>query len=108
MGHTISLDSHHRGTDRPCALDPRIEKVMLSIHTMADEMEREKARQRMVDTMTRKAKAGPSPGGKCFGYDNVEVFDDGLDAHGRRQRSHFEQRINEAAAGLVLGMLRLN
>ena len=59
--------------DRERTLDSPIEKVMLSIQTMADEMEREKARQRMVDTMTRKAQAGHVTGGKCFGYDNVAV-----------------------------------
>jgi site-specific DNA recombinase len=93
--------------DRERTLDSPIEKVMLSIQTMADEMEREKSRQRMVDTMTRKAKAGHVTGGKCFGYENVEVYGDGLDAHGRRQRSHVEQRINEGEAAVIRRIFEL-
>src|SRR5918995_1789815 len=59
--------------DRERKLDSPIEKAMLALQTMADEMEREKARQRMVDTMVRKARSGHVTGGKCFGYDNVEL-----------------------------------
>jgi site-specific DNA recombinase len=81
--------------DRERTLDSAIEKVMLSIQTMADEMEREKARQRMVDTMTRKARLGHVPGGACFGYDNVRV--DG----------HVEYRINERQATIVRRIFEL-
>jgi hypothetical protein len=88
--------------DRERTLDSPIEKVMLSIQTMADEMEREKARQRMVDTMTRKARAGHVTGGKCFGYENVVVTDqDG-------QRSHVERRVNEAEAAVVRRIFELS
>src|SRR5688500_20284870 len=59
--------------NRERTLDSPVEKVMLSIQTMADEMEREKARQRMVDAMTRKAKAGHVTGGKCDEYGNRDV-----------------------------------
>ena len=45
--------------DRERTLDSPIEKVMLSLQTMADEMEREKARQRATTRMGRKARAGP-------------------------------------------------
>lgn len=44
--------------DREPTLNGPIEKAMLSLETMADEMEREKARQRVYDTMIRKARAG--------------------------------------------------
>ena len=47
---------------------------MLSLTAFADEMEREKARQRTYDAMRRKARAGHVTGGRVYGYDNVEVL----------------------------------
>jgi DNA invertase Pin-like site-specific DNA recombinase len=47
--------------DRERTLDSPTDKVLLSLTTFADELEREKARQRTYDTMQRKARAGPSP-----------------------------------------------
>ena len=40
---------------------------MLSLTAFADELEREKARQRTYDAMLRKAKAGHETGGRVFG-----------------------------------------
>jgi len=48
-------------------LESPIEKVMLSLPTFADELEREKARQRTYDAMQRKARAGHVTGGVTFG-----------------------------------------
>jgi site-specific DNA recombinase len=87
--------------DRERTLDSPIEKAMLALQTMADEMEREKARQRMVDTMSRKAKAGHVTGGRCFGYENVTVT--GPDG----SRSHVVQRINESEADVVRKIFEL-
>jgi site-specific DNA recombinase len=87
--------------DRERTLDSPIEKAMLSLQTMADEMEREKARLRVSDAMSRKARAGYCCGGTCFGYDNVPV----VSADGRR--SHVERRINEAQAAIVRRMFDL-
>jgi site-specific DNA recombinase len=81
--------------DRERTLNSPIEKVMLSLQTMGDEMEREKARQRTYDAMARKARAGHVTGGTVFGYDNVPIFD----AAGKR--SHVERRINEPQADVV-------
>ena len=87
--------------DRERTLDSPIDKAMLALQTMADEMEREKARQRMVDTMSRKARSGHHTGGRCFGYDNVTVtLPDG-------STSHVEQRINEAEAAVVRRIFEL-
>src|SRR5688572_15910605 len=44
--------------DRERTLDSPTDKVMLSLQTFADELEREKARQRTYDAFVRKAKAG--------------------------------------------------
>jgi hypothetical protein len=74
----------------------------LSLTAFADELEREKARQRVTDSMVRHAKAGHVTGGRCFGYDNVEV----LDANGAR--SHVERRINESEASIVRRIFELS
>ena len=44
--------------DRERTLDSPTDKIMLSLTAFADELEREKARQRTYDAMLRKAKAG--------------------------------------------------
>ena len=66
--------------DRERTLDSPTDKIMLSLTASADELEREKARQRAYDAMLRKARAGHVTGGRVFGYDNVDVHD----AQGRR------------------------
>ncbi len=75
--------------DRERTLDSPTDKVMLSLTAFADELEREKARQRTYDAMRRKAKAGHVTGGRCFGYTNVRV------------NSHVEREINEVEAAVV-------
>jgi site-specific DNA recombinase len=87
--------------ERERKLDSPIEKAMLALQTMADEMEREKARQRMVDTMLRKARSGHHTGGRCFGYTNVTI----TDADGTK--SHVEQRINEPEAAVIRRIFEL-
>ena len=67
----------------------------LSLTAYADELEREKARQRTYDAMLRKARAGHVTGGRCFGYDNV------------RANGHVERRINETEAAVVRGIFEL-
>jgi DNA invertase Pin-like site-specific DNA recombinase len=81
--------------DRERTLDSPSDKIMLSLTAFADELEREKARQRTYDAMQRKARAGHVTGGRVFGYDNVEIL--GPDG----QRSHVERRINEKEAAVV-------
>src|SRR5262249_13172661 len=54
-------------------LDSPTDKIMLSLTTFADELEREKARQRTYDAMLRKARAGHVTGGRVFGYDNLRT-----------------------------------
>jgi site-specific DNA recombinase len=87
--------------DRERTLDSPTDKIMLSLTAFADELEREKARQRTYDAMLRKARAGHVTGGRTFGYDNSDV----LDASGRR--SHVERRINETEAAVVRRIFRL-
>ena len=44
--------------DRERTLDSPTDKVLLSLTAFADELEREKARQRVTDSMSRHARAG--------------------------------------------------
>ena len=81
--------------DRERTLDSPTDKIMLSLTAYADELERERARQRVSDAMVRNARRGYVTGGRCFGYDNVEV----TCADGRR--SHVERRINTREAEIV-------
>jgi site-specific DNA recombinase len=81
--------------DRERTLESSTDKILMSLTAFADELEREKARQRVTDTMVRKARAGHVTGGRVFGYDNVEI----LGPTG--QRSHVERRINEAESAIV-------
>ena len=74
---------------------------MLLLATYADELEREKAQQRVTDAMQRKARAGHVTGGSVLGYDNVEIHG----ADGRR--AHVERRINEAEAAIVRRIFEL-
>ena len=87
--------------DRERTLDSPTDKIMLSLTTFADELEREKARQRTYDAMLRKARAGHVTGGRVFGYDNVDV----CDAAGGR--AYVTRRINEAEAGVVRRIFEL-
>ena len=71
------------------------DKLLLSVAAFADELERDKARQRTYDALSRKARAGHVVGGRVFGYRNVDVCaSDGT-------RSHVEHRIIEAEASIV-------
>ena len=63
---------------------------MLSLTAFADELEREKARQRTYDAMRQKAAAGHVTGGRVFGYDNV-----------RRDTGGVVRVINETEAAVV-------
>ena len=67
--------------DRERTLDSPTDKIMLSLTTFFDELEREQARQRTYDAMFRKAKAGHVTGGWTLGYRNVEIV--GRTASGR-------------------------
>lgn len=87
--------------DRERTLDTPTDKIMLSLTTFADELEREKARQRTYDAMARKAKAGHVTGGRVFGYDNVDVLTDRIDSSGRPIRAYVDRVINEAEAAVI-------
>jgi DNA invertase Pin-like site-specific DNA recombinase len=58
--------------DRERTFDSPTEKLLMSVAAFADELERERARQRTYDAMARKARARHVTGGRCYAYDNVE------------------------------------
>ena len=87
--------------DRELVLNTAMDKAMLALQSMADEMERERARQRTYDALERKARQGFVTGGRVFGYDNVEVKTGG-------KRSHVERRINEDEAQVVRRVFELD
>jgi DNA invertase Pin-like site-specific DNA recombinase len=68
-----------------------MDKLLLSVTAFTDEMEREKARQRTYGAMHRKAQSAQVTGGRVFGYRNVDVFTDAVDASGKPKRSHVER-----------------
>lgn len=86
--------------DRERTLDSPTDKLMLSVTSFADELERERARQRTYDAMVAKAKAGHVTGGRVFGLDNVNVYGE-PDAHGHAKRLRVERRINPAQAEVI-------
>src|SRR5262245_24742038 len=88
--------------NRERTLESPTDKIMLSLTTFSDELEREKARQRTYDAMQRKARAGHVTGGACFGYRNVEV----AGADGRRW--HVERRVNDVEASVIREIFELS
>lgn len=92
--------------NRERTLESATDKILMSVTAFADELERERARQRTYDAMARKARAGHVTGGRVFGYDNVEVLGD-PDAHGRRHRQRVERTINESEAKVVRRIFEL-
>ena len=87
--------------DRERTLDSATDKIMLSLTAFADELEREKARQRTHDAMIRKARAGQVTGGKMFGYRNVEVLAADPTGQGRKLRAYVMREVNEEEACIV-------
>ena len=88
--------------DRERRLETPTDKILLSLTTFADELERENARQRTYDALERKARAGHVTGGACFGYRNVEV----VGADGRR--SHVAQEVDADEAAVVRQVFELS
>ena len=87
--------------DRERTLDSPTDKIMMSLTAFADELEREKARQRTTDAMVRKARAGHVTGGSCFGYRNVDVL--GPDG----SRSHVARELVPEQAAVVVRIFEM-
>src|SRR5262249_31687346 len=81
--------------DRERTLESPTDKLLLSVTAFADELEREKARQRTRDALVRKARQGHVTGGSVFGYQRREVR--GPDG----RRSHVERVPQPDEAAVV-------
>ena len=92
---TAGIEVWHYLEDRQRTLDDPLQRLSEQVLAFADEMERERARQRTKDALLRRARHGHVTGGLVFGYDNRPV----VDAAGRR--SHVERVINEAEAAVI-------
>ncbi len=77
------------------------DKLLMSVTAFADELERDRARQRTFDALYRKAQAGHVTGGRVFGYDNVDV----QDSAGRR--THVERKVNDSQAAVIRRVFEL-
>lgn len=100
-------------SDEQLKYDTAIDQFMANVESFASQMERERIAQRTRDALERKAKEGYSAGGRCYGYENVWVFNDGSrklaptktvkseDVH------HTEQEINEDEARIVRGVFKM-
>ena len=82
--------------DRERTLENPTDKILLSLTTFADELEREKARQRTYDALLRKARAGQVTGGVVFGYTNMRTDGAGV-----------TRQINESEASVVRDIFQL-
>jgi DNA invertase Pin-like site-specific DNA recombinase len=87
--------------DRERTLDSPTDKLLMSVTAFADELEREKARQRTYDALVRKARAGHVTGGVVFGYRNREV----VAGDGRRQ--YVERDVDPGEAVVVRRIFEL-
>ncbi len=80
--------------DRERILESPTDKLLLSVSAYADEVERDKARQRTYDALVRKARAGHVAGGRVYGYDNEPVTSpDGTRLHVKRAINDDEARV---------------
>jgi site-specific DNA recombinase len=85
--------------DRERTFDSPTDKILSSLTAFADELEREKARQRTYDALLRKARAGQVCGGRTFGYDNVRMDTGGVRRVINEAEAEVVRRIFEMAAG---------
>jgi site-specific DNA recombinase len=91
--------------DRERTLDSPTEKLLMSLTAFADEVERDRARQRTRDALDRKARAGHVTGGLVFWYTNHVVAVPGPD--GQARRSHVERVVNDAEAATVVRIFEM-
>ena len=107
----LRAEAAHAGR-RPRVLLPRgpraharlpTDKIMLSLTAFADELEREKARQRTYDAMHAEgARPATSPAAACSATTTSRF------SAQTGQRSHVERRINEAEAAVVRRIFELS
>jgi DNA invertase Pin-like site-specific DNA recombinase len=93
--------------DRERLLESPTDKLLMSVTAFADELERERARQRTYDALVRKARAGKVTGGVVFGYTNHEVLSEAPDGSGHHHRMHVERVVEPQEAAVVRKIFEL-
>ncbi len=93
--------------NRERTLDSPLEKFLMSATSFADELERDKARQRTYDALLRRARAGHVTGGVVFGYDNRPVVADPAEPNGPARRLHVERVLNAEESAVVRRIFEL-
>jgi site-specific DNA recombinase len=93
--------------DRERLLESPTDKLLMSVTAFADELERERARQRTYDALVRKARAGKVTGGVVFGYTNHEVLSEAPDGSGQCHRLHVERVVEPQEAAIVRRIFEL-
>ena len=91
-------------TNEEVKFNSAIDKFLISAVAFGAELEREKASQRSLDALSRKAAKGYSAGGACYGYDLVPIYAKAVD--GGPVRSHTDYAINREQAKVVIGIHR--
>jgi site-specific DNA recombinase len=91
-------------TDEELKFKTAVDKFMVGAVAFGAELEREKAAQRSLDALARKAAKGFNAGGSCYGYDNVPVY--AVAANGEQVKSHTDYRINPEQAEVVRSIFR--
>lgn len=92
---------------REATLEGPLEQMMQTMTAFASAMQRDQSRKHTRDAMLRKARAAHVTGGRCFGYDNLDVMSGRLDAAGRPHRSHVERQINDGHAAVIRRIFEL-
>lgn len=80
--------------DEEVQLNGATDKILIAVRSFAAELEREKIAGRTREHLETKARRGLNVGGRCYGYDNVPVFE------GER-RVRVDYKINEEQAAIV-------
>src|SRR5208283_2521909 len=61
-------------TGEEVSFDDPTAKIVVAVRSYASELERLKTSQRVYEHLELKARKGLNVGGRCFGYDNVEIM----------------------------------
>jgi site-specific DNA recombinase len=87
-------------------LDTPEMRFALAARAFADELEREKAKQRTRDALLARARRGFVTGGVVYGYKNVPVYA-GADSSGNPIRSHVRLEIHPEESEVVRAIYRM-
>jgi site-specific DNA recombinase len=103
--YDTGINVYYYLTDEQEKLDTATNRFMLRVKTYISEMEREKASERVSDTLFRKAKAGQVTGRPVYGYDHIPV--NSTSASGEVTKSHSVYAINTIEAEVIISIFKM-